>query len=78
MEIELNDDTLDVFCEWMNNIIEAAIIHGGDAGGAYCCNQKELERHIQILINWLGIKEKVIIYRDAFPKLLLRNKLEEK
>lgn len=77
MKIELNDNTLDIFCEWMNNIIEAAIIHGGDAGGAYCCNQEELERHIQILINWLGLQEKVIIYRDDFPKLLLKDKLKE-
>ena len=37
----------------MNKIIEQAVIHGGDDGGAYFCNPNGIEKAIK---NWLKFK----------------------
>ena len=72
---ELEEDELDIFCIFINDIIEQAISHGGD-GGAYYTNQEELEQSIYCFIHWLGIEDKVVLYRDKEPKLLLKTKLK--
>lgn len=38
----------------LNNVIEAAIEHGGDIGGAYCCCPDELAKAMDNLVAYLG------------------------
>lgn len=38
----------------MNKIVMTCIEHGGDAGGAYCCQSQEVK---DILSLWLKVKE---------------------
>lgn len=76
LKSETSRYSLEVFCNIVNDIIEQAITHGGDTGGAYYINQEELESSINYFIEWLGIEDRVILYKDDRPKLLLKDKLE--
>lgn len=46
----MNDKQIKV----LNNVIEAAIQHGGDFGGAYCCYPDELAETMDALVALLG------------------------
>ena len=70
----MNED-LGLICEQLNNVIEQAIIHGGDSGGAYYINKYNLINEIDILLCILGIHDEVIIYKDNVPKILEKSKL---
>ncbi len=76
---DILDDEVDLqlFCDHFNEIIEQAIIHGGDTGGAYCCNEEELLKVISRFLSWMGLDEYLTIYKDDFPKLLVKNKIEK-
>lgn len=73
---EENEGTLEIFIEFLNKIIEEAIFHGGDPGGAYYCNKEGLIKSIEQMLTWLSIKDKIVIYdRERTPKLLLKSKI---
>ena len=38
----------------LNKVIEAAVEHGGDPGGAYCCYPDELAEAMNNLVSSLG------------------------
>ena len=75
MRIELNDIELKIFCEHINSIIEEAIEHGGDCGGAYFSNQEALEHSIILFLNWVGLNKYVTLYKDNIPKLIIKEKI---
>lgn len=70
--------SLEIYCDYLNDIIEQAIIHGGDVGGAYFVNKEELIKSIKTFIDWTGLNKYLIIYKSDFPKLLIKNNLENK
>ena len=66
----------------INDIIIAAIIHGGDAGGPYCCNEAELYNSIKQLIIQNNLEHDYEIaflhidgYADKFPQIILKGEL---
>lgn len=66
----------------INNIIIQAIIHGGDAGGPYCCNEKKLYNSIKQLIIQNNLEHDYEIaflridgYGDKFPQIILKGEL---
>ena len=75
MRINLNDNELEIFCEHINSIIEEAIEHGGDRGGAYFSNQEALEHSIILFLNWVGLNKYVTLYKDSIPKLIIKEKI---
>ena len=71
----MEKEDLSLICEHLNAVIEQAIIHGGDAGGAYYVNKERLLNEIETLLSILGIYNEVIIYKDDVPKILEKSKL---
>ena len=65
-----------IFKDYLNKIIEEAIIHGGDDGGAYFINQEKLIFEIKSFLKWTGLNEYLIVYNDNFPVLLEKRKIE--
>lgn len=45
----------DVLIERINNIIQEAIEHGGDVGGAYYSNRDGLIREMRHFLRWAGL-----------------------
>ena len=70
-----SDTEIESLCEHLNDIIEQAIIHGGDNDGPYCINEEELIKHIKIFLGWIGLDKYVIIYNSSIPKLLIKEKI---
>lgn len=67
---------LEIYCDYFNDIIQQAVIHGGDGGGAYYSNYEELEKSILTFVYWLGLKDKVVLYKkDNTPILLIKENL---
>lgn len=46
----------DVLIERINSMIDEAIQHGGDSGGAYFCNRDGLVNSMKYFLNWSGLK----------------------
>lgn len=76
LKSETSTYSLEAFCNIVNDVIEQAITHGGDTGGPYYINQEELESSINYFIEWLGIEDRVILYKNDCPKLLLKERLK--
>ena len=56
---------LDKEMEALSNIINEAIIHGGDIGGPYFCNEKNLIESIQTYLSLRGLdSEFEIVFVD--------------
>ena len=45
----------------VNDVVKEAIRHGGDSGGAYFTNHKNLFRELTDLRNWLGLDDYVVV-----------------
>ena len=75
--LHITQNNLHIFKDYLNKIIEEAIIHGGDNGGAYFINQEKLIFEIKQFLNWTGLDKYLIIYEDDFPILLEKNKLNK-
>lgn len=74
---DMDNYELDIFLDYLNDIIKQSVIHGGDCGGAYYTNYKHLETSIYTLIFWLGIKERVVLYKkDNIPMLIIKENLD--
>ena len=73
----MEDEDLEYLCDRINNLIEEAVKHGGDAGGAYYTNQKGLINSLINLLSCLNIYDKTIIYNADVPKVLEKSKLKE-
>lgn len=48
----------------VNDIIEEAIEHGGDSGGAYCTNTEGLVKAMKRFLNWCGYKDRIGIMNE--------------
>lgn len=58
----------------LNKLIDEAILHGGDAGGAYLTNREGLEKAIDNYLEVTGIKPLVDVYwKDEDDPLLVVN-----
>lgn len=60
--------TIEKEVEFINSIIQEAIYHGGDMGGAYFSNARDLN---EVIIDWLklrGIDDKYTTTYDALGK----------
>lgn len=68
---------LKIFCKQFNNIIKQAIIHGGDTGGAYFINEGGLLETIRNFLSWTGLNKYLTIYADDFPKLIIKEKIDD-
>lgn len=78
MKIQVRDeDELNILCDYLNRIIEEAILHGGDSGGPYYINKVDLIDAIKSFLSWVGLEREVIIYENNIPKLLLKTKIKE-
>lgn len=51
--------------ELINNIIKESVVHGGDGGGAYFCNTKEV---INSINNWLIFHNLTKFYTIEYQK----------
>ncbi|MEE3324382.1 MAG: hypothetical protein VZR33_03530 [Methanosphaera sp.] len=78
--MEFNNEKKNI--NFINNIIIQAIIHGGDAGGPYCCNEEELYNSIKQLIIQNNLEHDYEIaflridgYGDKFPQIVLKGEL---
>ena len=78
--MEFNNEKKNI--NFINNIIIQAIIHGGDDGGPYCCNKKELYNSIKQLIIQNNLEHDYEIaflhidgYTDKFPQIILKGEL---
>lgn len=78
--MEFNNEKKNI--NFINNIIIQAIIHGGDSGGPYCCNEKELYNSIKQLIIQNNLEHDYEIaflrvdgYGDKFPQIILKGEL---
>lgn len=61
----------ELFIDNLNQVIEEAITHGGDSGGAYFCNFDKLLSAIQCILMELQIEKKVkiVVYDEGYIKL---------
>lgn len=69
------------FIELLNDVIAAAIDHGGDAGGPYYSNADGLARAMFRLRDWLGFRNEIGVLNDdggCLQYFLLRHIQEEK
>lgn len=58
----------------LNKLIDEAIIHGGDGGGAYLTNRERLEEAINDYLDVTGLKALVDVYwKDEDDPLLILN-----
>lgn len=78
--MEFNNEKKNI--NFINNIIIQAIIHGGDSGGPYYCNEKELYNSIKQLIIQNNLEHDYEIaflrvdgYGDKFPQIILKGEL---
>lgn len=78
--MEFNNEKKNI--NFINNIIIQAIIHGGDSGGPYCCNEKKLYNSIKQLIIQNNLEHDYEIaflrvdgYGDKFPQIILKGEL---
>ena len=74
--LHITQSNLYIFKDHLNKIIEEAIIHGGDDGGAYFINQEKLIFEIKSFLEWTGLNEYLVVYNDDFPVLLEKRKIE--
>ena len=74
--LHITPNNLHIFKDYLNKIIEEAIVHGGDDGGAYFINQEKLIFEIKSFLNWTGLNEYLVVYNDDFPVLLEKRKIE--
>lgn len=74
--MKIDNIDLEIFCKHFNNIVSEAIEHGGDYGGPYYINQKNLENSINIFLKWLGLNKYLTLYKDDIPKILIKNKVD--
>lgn len=51
----MNTDVL--LLVYINKIINEAIDHGGDSGGAYYCNREGLIKEMSDLLRWTGLNK---------------------
>ena len=57
------------FIKKLNEVIEVAIQHGGDVGGAYFCWPDEIYKQVQELTFLMGYKDlKVVWSEDEYNK----------
>lgn len=61
-------DKTDVLIEYINNIIEEAVMHGADNGGSYNNNQENLVNVMSAFGRWYGLKDYVIINKSGAPQ----------
>lgn len=59
----------------LNKLIDEAILHGGDGGGAYLTNREGLEKAIDNYLDAMGIKPLVDVYwkNEDDPLLVLND-----
>ena len=74
--LHITKSNLHIFKNYLNKIIEEAINHGGDDGGAYFINQDYLIAEIKAFLRWTGLDEYLIVYNDNYPMLLEKSKIE--
>jgi hypothetical protein len=55
----------------INKITEQAILHGGDYGGAYCCNEDGLRNALTEYIKFKGLENKYTVSTDEDKFLLI-------
>ena len=57
--------------ETLNEVLNAAIEHGGDAGGPYFCNKEELQESIMRYLTVRGLNDEyIVINTDHWPKIV--------
>ena len=62
----------------INKIINEAIIHGGDSGGAYCMNNEGLIKQMRYYLNWTGLNKTVgIMDEDGWIRFYLKSDIAE-
>ena len=59
-----DDTNKKILVEHINSIIDEAVEHGGDSGGAYCTNREGLLEAMRHLHRWLGLKPYIIVETD--------------
>lgn len=59
-----------VMMSYINEIIEEAVIHGGDTGGAYFINMDGLLSKMRNFRTWAGLEEYKICIMDNIPKFV--------
>ena len=74
--LHITKSNLHIFKNYLNKIIEEAITHGGDDGGAYFINQDNLITEIKAFLRWTGLDKYLIVYNDDYPMLLEKSKIE--
>lgn len=55
---------------YINEIIEEAVIHGGDTGGAYFINMDNLVSKMRNFRKWAGLEEYKICVVNHIPKFV--------
>lgn len=75
--LHITKSNLHIFKDYLNKIIEEAIIHGGDYGGAYFINKEELISEIKRFLIWTGLNKYLIVYEDDYPILLEKDKINK-
>lgn len=67
-----------VLIERINSMIDQAIVHGGDAGGAYFSNREGLINSMKYFLAWSGLgKDYGIIDEDGFLKFYKKSNIVE-
>lgn len=74
--LHITQNNLHIFKDYLNKIIEEAITHGGDDGGAYFINQEKLISEIKRFLKWTGLDKHLVVYNDNYPILLEKRKIE--
>lgn len=59
-----------VMMDYINKIIEEAVIHGGDTGGAYFTNMDNLVSKMRGFRRWAGLEEYKICVINDIPKFM--------
>lgn len=59
-----------VMMEYINEIIEEAVSHGGDEGGAYFTNMDNLVSKMRDFRTWAGLDEYKICVVNEIPKFV--------
>lgn len=65
----INCENIAKFVEIINELVEESILHGGDPGGPYYCNEENVIEQLNKLIEYCGLTEYKIESGDI-PKII--------
>ena len=67
----------EILAQYINEIVEAAVMHGGDLGGAYMSNPEGLYAILDRFRRWAGLNDYAVVHATYGMALMKPVKLDD-